>query len=184
MPAVDPEARYRCYVAELERDYGLRIVRKPDSALHRAIDKALYVVTFGGMRDYLDGYQTTIGRTLYVTADWDDRDPLERYCTLRHEAVHLAQFKRWTLPGMAILYVLLPLPVGVAYFRARFEMAAYAESIRAAAEVFGPDYPRQDWYRAHVLAQFTGPAYGWMWPFRGALERWYDEVLASTGANA
>jgi hypothetical protein len=136
-------------------------------------------MTFGGMREYLDGYQTTIGRTLYVTADWDQRDPSERYCTLRHEAVHLRQFRRWTLPGMAIFYLLLPLPVGLAYFRARFEMAAYAESIRAVAEVYGPDYPRQAWYRDHVIEQFTSPAYGWMWPFRRALERWYDGVLAT-----
>ena len=69
--------------------------------------------------------RTTIGRTLYVTADWDQRDPSERYCTLRHEAVHLQQFRRWTLPGMAIFYLLLPLPVGLAYFRARFETVSY-----------------------------------------------------------
>lgn len=177
---VDPEERYRAYVAELERDYRMRIVKKPESRLHRAIHKALIVVTFGQMREYLDGYQTTIGRTIYVTADWDDRDANERYCTLRHEAVHLQQFRTWTLPGMAILYLLLPLPIGLAYFRARFEMAAYAESIRASADVFGADYPRQDWYRDHVIEQFTGPSYGWMWPFRRALERWYDGVLAET----
>ena len=166
---MDPEARYQAYVAELERDFRLRIVKKPDSRLHRAIHRALIVVTFGGMRRYLDGYQTTIGRTLYVTADWDQRDPSERYCTLRHEAVHLRQFRRWTLPGIAIFYLLLPLPVGLAYFRARFEMAAYAEFIRAVAEVYGPDYPRQAWYCHHVIEQFTTPAYGWMCPFRRSL---------------
>ncbi|MEZ4399020.1 MAG: hypothetical protein R3B06_03330 [Kofleriaceae bacterium] len=180
---MDPEDRYLAYVAELERTYGLRIIKKPDSALHRAIHKALVVVTFGGMRSYLDGYQTTIGRTLYVTADWDDRDPTERYCTLRHEAVHLRQFKTWTVPGMALLYVLLPLPLGLAYFRARFEQEAYAESIRAAVEVHGPDYPRQAWYRDHVIEQFMGASYGWMWPFRRALERWYDDVLAAATAG-
>jgi hypothetical protein len=24
-----------------------------------------------------------------------------------------------------------------------------------------------------------GPSYGWMWPFRRSVERWYDQVLAS-----
>jgi hypothetical protein len=81
--------------------------------------------------------------------------------------------------GMALLYVLVPLPVGVAWFRAQFEKAAYAESIRAAAEVWGADYPRRAEYRRHVIRQFTGASYGWMWPFRGGLERWYDQVLAS-----
>lgn len=180
---MDAEARYLAYVAELERDYRLRIVRKPDAWLHRAIDRALRLITFGGMTAYLDGYQTTIGRTLYVTADWDERCPTERYVTLRHEAVHLRQFRRWTLPGMAIAYLLFPLPLGLAYFRARFEMEAYEESIRAAAEVYGPAHPRRASYRAYVIRQFLGPSYGWMWPFRGALERWYDGVLASLPAD-
>ena len=52
------------------------------------------VVTFGQMRSYLDSYQTTIGKTVYVTADWDDCDADERYVTLRHEAVHLRQFRK------------------------------------------------------------------------------------------
>jgi hypothetical protein len=73
----------------------------------------------------------------------------------------------------------LPLPIGLAWFRARFEREAYAESIRAAAEVWGRDYPARSEYREHIVQQFVGSAYGWMWPFRGQIERWYDEVLAS-----
>ena len=33
-------------------------------------------------------------------------------------------------------------------------------------------------YRDYIIGQFTGASYGWMWPFRGSLERWYDSVLA------
>lgn len=174
------EARYAALVMALRAEIpGFRIVRKDRSPMHRVIHHALRVLTFGKMTDYLDGYQTTIGRTVYVTADWESWAADERYATLRHEAVHLRQFRRYTLPGMALLYVFLPLPVGLAWFRARFEQEAYAESIRAAAEIWGPDYPRSASYRARILEQFTGPSYGWMWPFRGALERWYDQVLAS-----
>lgn len=160
---------------------GFRIVRKDQSAFHRAIHYALYAVTFTRMRSYLDSYQTTIGKTVYVTSDWDDWAPDRRYITLRHEAVHLRQFRRYTLPAMAVLYVLLPLPMGLAYFRARFEMEAYAESIRAAAEVYGPDHPRSDTFRGHIIEQFMSASYGWMWPFRKRLERWYDGVLAALG---
>jgi hypothetical protein len=172
--------RYDDLVAALRRELpGFRIVRKDRSLLHRAIHHALIGLTLGRMRSYLGSYQTTIGRTVYVTADWDDRDPDERYVTLRHEAIHLRQFRRFTLPGMALLYLLLPLPMGLAWCRAYFEKEAYAESVRAAAEVWGPEFPRRDAYRRHVIAQFTGAAYGWMWPFRGDVERWYDEVLAT-----
>jgi hypothetical protein len=172
--------RYDALVTSLRAEIpGFRVVSKAESPLHHAIHKALVVLTFGQMRDYLDGYQTTIGRTVYVTADWATRPADERYVTLRHEAVHLRQFRAWTLPGMALLYLLVPLPLGLAYFRMRFERAAYEESIRAAAEVWGAAYPARPGYRSRILEQFTGPSYGWMWPFRRSLERWYDRVLRS-----
>lgn len=175
--------RYDALVEALRAEFPrFRIVRKDRSPLHRAIHHALRVLTLGRMTSYLDAFQTTIGRTVYVTSDWDDWDPDRRYVTLRHEAVHLRQFRTYSLPGMAVLYVLLPLPMGLAWFRAYFEKAAYAESIRAAAEVWGPAYPRRAEFRGHVIAQFTGASYGWMWPFRDGLERWYDRVLASLPA--
>lgn len=172
--------RYRALIAALEREIpGFRVVRKDQSRLHRAIDVALRIVTLGQMRNYLSSYQTTIGKTVYVTSDWESTDPLQRYVTMRHEAVHLRQFRTLTLPVMAVLYVLLPLPLGLAYCRARLEWAAYAETLRAAAEVWGSHVPRSADYRSHVIEQFTGPSYGWMWPFRRSVERWYDQVLAT-----
>lgn len=175
--------RYGALVEALRVEIpGFRIVRKDRSPLHKAIHYALLGLTLGRMRTYLDSFQTTIGRTVYVTADWDDWEPDRRYVTLRHEAVHLRQFRTFTLPGMALLYVLLPLPMGLAWFRAYFEKEAYAESIRAAAEVYGADYPRRPEYRRYIIDQFLGPSYGWMWPFRRQLERWYDGVLARLDA--
>ncbi len=172
--------RYEALVGALREEIpGFRIVRKDQSALHRAIHVALIGLTFGQMRTYLGSFQTTIGRTVYVTSDWDDWEPDRRYVTLRHEAVHLRQFRRLTLPGMAVLYLLVPLPMGLAWFRAQFEKEAYAESIRAAAEVWGKAYAASADYRNHIVGQFLGPSYGWMWPFRRALERWYERVLAT-----
>lgn len=172
--------RYTALVAEIEREFpGFRIVRKRDSRLHRAIDLALRVVSLGKIDAYLDGYYTTLGRTVYVTDDWDRRTADARYQVLRHERVHIRQFHRYTPVGMAIAYLLLPLPLGLAYCRARLEMAAYAESIRAACEVGGLARVQDPAYREGIVEQFIGPAYGWMWPFRAAVERWYDGVVAS-----
>lgn len=180
-PEVD---RYTALIEALRAEIpGFRIVRKDQSPLHRAIHHALVVVTFGRMRSYLDSYQTTIGKTVYVTPDWDDWSADQRYVTLRHEAVHLRQFRKLTLPVMAVLYLLVPLPMGLAYFRARFEQEAYAESIRAAAEVWGPSYPTRTEYRSHVVEQFMGASYGWMWPFRRSIERWYDGILATISSQ-
>jgi len=172
--------RYDQLVVTLREEFPkFRVVRKDRSKMHRSIHWFLYAVTFGRMRSYLDSFQTTIGNTVYVTPDWDEWEPDRRYVTLRHEAIHLRQFRKYTLPGMALLYVFLPLPFGLAWFRAYFEKQAYAESVRAAAEVWGNQYPRQDHYRRYVIDQFLGPAYGWMWPFRAGLERWYDAILAT-----
>jgi hypothetical protein len=172
--------RYEALVKALTEEMpGFRIVRKDRSRFHRAIHRALKIVTFGRMTDYLESYQTTIGKTVWVTSDWDEWDPDERYVTLRHEAVHLRQFRKLTLPVMALLYVLLPLPMGLAYFRAYFEKEAYAETIRATAEVYGIERARGKDLRDHVIEQFTGPSYGWMWPFRVRLECWYDRILAT-----
>jgi hypothetical protein len=177
-------SRYDTYLEQLRREIpGFRVVRKDSSRLHRAIHHALRIVTLGQMTSYLDSYQTTIGKTVYVTPDWDDRDPDDRYVTMRHEAVHLRQFRRYTLPGMALLYLLLPLPMGLAYFRMRFERSAYAETIRASAEVWGVDYATGRELRDHVIGAFVGPAYGWMWPFRRQLERWYDQVVEELDAH-
>jgi hypothetical protein len=172
--------RYDALVEALRAEIpGFRIVRKDRSRLSRAIDVALRVMTLGRMSTYLSDYQTTIGRVVFVTPDFDEWDPDRRYVTLRHEAVHLRQFRSYTLPGMALLYLLVPLPIGLAWFRARFERAAYAETIRAAAEVWGSERVRDFTFREHVVEQFVGPAYGWMWPFRGQIQRWYDRVLAT-----
>ena len=172
--------RYETLLVALRAEFPrFRIIRKDRSILHRTIHYALIGLTFGRMRSYLDSFQTTIGCTVYVTPDWDDLDFDARYVTMRHEAIHLRQFRRYTMVGMALLYVFVPLPMGLAWFRAYFEKQAYAESIRAAAEVWGPDHPRRASFRTHIVEQFIGPSYGWMWPFRPAIERWYDRVLAT-----
>jgi hypothetical protein len=177
--------RYDALVAALRVEFPrMRIVRKDQSPMHRAIHVILIAVTLGRMRSYLESFQTTIGNTIYVTPDWDLLSVEQRYVTLRHEAVHLRQFRRWTLPGMAICYVLLPLPLGLAWFRARFEKEAYAESVRAAQDVWGRDYVRQPGFRNSIIDQFLSASYGWMWPFRGSMLRWYNRVLQELDAEA
>jgi len=177
-------SRYEDLLVELRREFPrFRVVDKSDSRLQRAIHKALVLVTFGGQRGYLSDYVTTIGQTVYVCTDWHARSDGDRWATMRHEAVHLRQFRRWTVPLMGFLYLMIPLPLGLSYFRMRFEREAYEETIRCDHELYGIDYVRGI-LRAHVIEQFTGPSYGWMWPFRRSLERWFDaqvDALAPSG---
>lgn len=175
MATPTPEA----YFAELEREFpGLRLIPKEHDALSKVIDRLLRIATLGGQRDYLTRYTTVLGLRIYVPMEWDRRSPEERYITLRHEAIHLRQRRRYTFVGMALLYALPLFPVGLAWGRARIEWEAYAETIRAYRDVYGVDAAKSETLRRHIVKQFTSAAYGWMWPFPRMVERWIDEELA------
>jgi len=181
-PADRPNDRLTALLDELAAEFPrFRVVAKPNARTQRVIHHLLAIATLGVNRAYLDGYHTTIGRTIYVTGDWDSMSRDRRYLVLLHERIHLRQFRRYTMLGMILLYLLLPLPLGLAYFRARFEREAYAETIRGAAALYGAEHVRAPGFRANIFDQFLGPSYGWMWPFRGSLDRWYERILAQLG---
>ena len=171
--------RSQRYLAEMQAEFpGVRVVPKATSGLQRTIDRLLTVATLGKMDAYMTHYTTVLGRTIYTPSGWDTRTDEEKYITLRHEAVHLRQSRRYTMLGMTFLYALPFFPVGLAYGRARIEWEAYAETLRAVAEVYGIDEARSPRQRAHIVRQFTSASYGWMWPFPRTIERWIDEALA------
>lgn len=132
----------------------MELKKKSESRLMEVIDCLPFVPnTF--MRDFW----TTIGNTIYVPtrhdhdAGWGTNVWRMRHSpTITHELVHVAQFKKWTLPLMALGYigptpfllpfvwthwsilvlalVLAPLSCGLAYFRWRIERAAYLVNVR------------------------------------------------------
>jgi hypothetical protein len=154
-----------------------RVVPKKNDRLSWLIDRLLKVATLGHQDQYLTHYYTVIFHTLYTPEGWETTGDIERVITLRHERVHLRQLRRYTAPGMVFLYLLPFAPLGLAYGRARLEWEAYTETVRATAELRGLAAARSEHLRRHILKQFTSGAYGWMWPFEGQLNRWYDEAL-------
>ncbi len=154
-----------------------RVVRKAGDPLSRTIDILLRIVTLGAQREYMTHYHTVLGNTLYLPERWEQSPDTSRVVTLCHERVHLRQRRRWGGLVMAFLYVVPLLPIGLAYGRARIEWEAYRETLRATAELCGPDAARSPELRAHIVRQFTSGAYGWMWPFPRTIQRWYDEAL-------
>ena len=165
-------------LGEIKREFpGFRVVYKRSSRFSRWIHVGLVVVTLGGQRRFLNGYYTVIGETLYVPDDWDTLSEVDRAILLRHERVHLRQKRRYGTLGMALLYLLPFFPLGLAYGRARLEWEAYQETLRATAELAGLDAARDPALRARIVGRFVGPDYGWMWPFRRSVERWYDQEV-------
>lgn len=154
-----------------------RIVPKRGDRLSRVIDLALRVLTLGQMREYMTHYHTVVFDTLYVPEGWERTSPERMMVVLRHERVHLRQRRRYGTLWMAFLYAMPILPLGLAWGRARIEWEAYAETIRATADLLGEAEARSPSLRAHVVRQFTSASYGWMWPFPSTVNRWYDDVL-------
>ena len=154
-----------------------RIVPKHGHWPSRAIDLVLKTLTFGGQRSYLTRYHTVIGNTLYVPLTWDAMNDLDRVILLRHERVHLRQRRRYGALLMTWLYLIPFFPLGLAYGRARIEWEAYEETLRATAELLGLEAARSPSLRAHIVQRFTGPEYGWMWPFERSVQAWYDRAL-------
>ncbi len=175
--ADDLLARSRAFVAEMQREFpSFRVRYKRDSRLQRAIHVTLAVVTFGGMRTYATEYHTVLFGTLWVPDSWDHMPDLDRVILLRHERVHLRQRRRMGDVVMAFVYLVPFFPLLLAYGRARIEWEAYQETLRATAELRGVEAARA--LRGVIVGRFTGPDYGWMWPFRRTVERWFDETIA------
>lgn len=141
------------------------------------IDLALKVVTLGVQSRFLTHYHTVLGTTLYVPRSWSRASEVDRMIILRHERVHLQQRKRWGPWVMALLYLVPFFPLGLAYGRARLEWEAYTETLRATAEYLGLEALRSPCLRTTILNRFTGGDYGWMWPFRSQVERWYERAV-------
>lgn len=158
-----------------------RIASKRDSRLQRAIHVALAVLTLGGQRVYLTRYHTVLFGTLWVPDAWDAMGDDDKVILLRHERVHLRQRARMGDLAMAFVYLVPLLPIGLAYGRARLEWEAYVETIRATAELRG--LAAAEGLRSEILARFTGPDYGWMWPFPRTVGRWFDEAIADVRAQ-
>lgn len=176
MSGAGDRALLGAFLVEMHAEFPrFRVIPKRDSPLSKAIDVALRVITFGGQRTFMTQYYTVIGDRLYVPDDWDSTDPISAVCTLRHERVHLRQRRRWTLPGMAFIYLVPFFPLGLAYGRARIEWEAYEETIRATWELRGEARARL--LRGHIVSRFTSADYGWMWPFASQVERWFDEAV-------
>lgn len=158
-----------------------RLVAKRDSRLQRWIGQLLKVLTLGGQSTYSSEYHTVLGDTLYLPTSWEAASDEDRAIVLAHERIHLRQRRRYGTVGMALLYLLPLLPLGLAYGRARLEWEAYTETLRATHRLKGPEAARDPALRAKIVGRFTGPAYGWMWPFPKTVGAWYDQVLDELG---
>lgn len=159
-------------------------IRRPSGAIvlvksgwfWTALHYIVMAITFGGNRRFLTGYWTTLGRYIAAPVGTDITHPAHEP-VLAHEEIHVGQFRKFGLGlpelgiiPMGIAYLFLPLPIGLAWCRWAFERVAYAEGIRAAVKLGRSRERLID----SAVRQMTTGAYGWTWPFSGAVRRWFE----------
>ncbi|NJL53697.1 hypothetical protein HC928_00230 [bacterium] len=172
---------YMELVTKAWREHGVLIEQKSSRWYWRFLGFLLRIVSFGKI-DFMNDFQTVIGNRIGVTPSWKHFDYAMKYATLLHELEHIKEYKKFGFGNVWVgvvvfgfLYLFFPLPVGLAWFRARAEKAGYEQSLRAYMRTHGYDAAAQA--KDHVIKQFTSANYLWMWPFPKQLSKWFDSAL-------
>ena len=113
----------------------------------------------------------TVYKTIGVPPDWNNWPAPVRLRILTHELVRANQLKRWTTPGFFLLYFLFPFPIGLAYFRYRFNREAYVAEFAIAVKY---KILRRDLLIDHAVKQLVSINCGWPWPFPKSIRAWFE----------
>lgn len=149
---------------------GIKIVYK-DTWFWKMLNVLTIIVTFGRNNTFLLSI-TTVGKTVAVPRYWDTWTPEYKAAVLVHELVHVEQAEKYTLLGFWFLYFLFPLPIGLAWFRYKFERDAYLAELKLLKD---PEARREQ--VEFVVDEIAGAGYVWAWPFKKAARRWFEANL-------
>jgi hypothetical protein len=166
---------YKKLISEIKAEFPkFEIIPKTESVLMKTLDMAMRAFSFGCIRTFMSHYTTTLGYKIYIPTLWDRMDAV---AILRHERVHMRQYRRFGRVWFLISYLLLPFPVLFAYCRLKYEQEAYEETIKADFEQFGIECVSTSAYRRLMIQNFTSPQYCWTWVLRRTVEKWFERVL-------
>jgi hypothetical protein len=167
---MDPKVKFAEVRADMYRRLGTHVITKAKyRRFWKMLDILLRIVSFGKMTTFMQ-CTTTIGRLVAFPEGTDLYHATKRdLLVLMHERRHVLQFDKYGLLLMSLLYLFVPLPIGLAYFRYKFEMEAYRDEYRY-AQANGWDVD-PDWF----LQNLCGAPYLWAWPKRWVkLPEWLD----------
>lgn len=184
-----------------KRDKGVRLYDKQTSVLMWILFIAGFMWIWN--TKFFKRFHTTIGNKVYIKRDSILlQDWTGVYKVMRHEFIHILQRKKYwilydigylfpqVLAGFALpallaiwlgsgwlwflcfLVFLLPFP---AYWRMKFEMEGYTQTLLAFHELYGR---MSDGMISRIAKNFTGPAYYFMWPFRDSVLTKLDNIVS------
>lgn len=154
-----------------------RITKRVQSKLMKFFDAILKIISLGKISNFMNGFVTTIGNTVYVPDAWETWSSSRKAIVLRHERVHMRQAREMGKVKFFFLYLFFPLPAIFAFYRTKLEKEAYEESLKAYYEYYGLKFFTST-LREEIIKNFTTSSYFWMWPWRSKIESWYDSVVA------
>ncbi len=125
---------------------GVELRHKRTSWLMRLVGALLGIVGMDFGR-----YWTTVGpRVIYAPDHVDLNNLAPHYTVILHELVHINQARSWPVLWQ-LSYLLIPVPIGLAWFRWHWEREAYLVDIRMG--------------RLSIEEVVTALwRYGWCWP--------------------
>lgn len=151
---------------------------------------------FADKQLFLERFVTTIGPVVAVPPQWlsslqSEVPNIGHLRVLLHEARHIQQF-RWfglgihpwvgVLP-MALVYLLFPLPAGLAWGRYALEGDALKQELLLSRKEKLVQHPRVAFQTArHFAQQVSGPMYGYAWP-KSWCEMGYENRAAAAEAE-
>ena len=168
-----PEQELEALLASVAAQ-GVKIVRKDQSKFWKLLAVLVKIVTFGKNSTFGTQFTTTIGKTIAVTPDYDSWTVQNKLETITHEMVHVGQYKRYSVPVMALLYFLVFIPFGLAYFRYRFEREAYLTEFKY---TIGKGWGTKEELIDFGVQELSGSDYGWAWVFKGSIRKWFEANL-------
>lgn len=176
-------------IEQLHDRRRVKVVYKRNSLFMKILSKLLFF-----NKNFMDNATTTIGRTIYLSNNFDKREEPAKIATLVHEYVHILQSEEdilfpilYLIPQFLVLYSLLAIPFGSffllfllailpfpAVYRALYEAEAYAVSLYIKDKSGGYDMKAE---LDFVIKTFTGPSYYFMMPFKTTMENWITEQV-------
>jgi hypothetical protein len=173
----DVKKRFNDLEQHLFIKYAAQVVTKSTkwTTLWRVIDVVYRILTLNKVKKASTRYVTTLGPYIFYPAEWQHSTLTVRdYVTLRHEAIHLEQYNSLCKMNIwlgsllfTFLYFFMFFPIGLAYFRYRYERQAYVTTFLV-GQRFGIIYNPE----AFVTA-LTGSAYLWAWPFKKSVRAYF-----------
>lgn len=144
----------------IEKYPKFKIEKKSSSVLMKIIHWALFILTFGQMKDFMSKFITVIGYTVYVPDSWESTGDKGKASVLVHEARHMYQKEKYGSIAFSLGYLFWPLPLGLANFRLNMEVDASAVEIIYQNMEFGlPLYGNKFWATVNILSSSS-----YFWP--------------------